>query len=127
MNNLTIATTDNKTEYLPSEVVSGICSWSFNTDPKGIELRLFWYTSGKGTVDVDTVDVLSINEPQKEGKRDFSFTLPAIPWSFSGKLISLIWAIEMIAEPGGETERFEITVSPSGKKILLERTSTTHH
>jgi hypothetical protein len=122
MNNLKIETTDNKIEYLPSERVRGTCSWSFDTTPKGIELRLFWYTSGKGTADFNTVEVFSVNEPLKEGKRDFSFTLPAIPWSFSGELISLMWAIEMIAEPGGETERFEITVSPSGKKILLERT-----
>ena len=122
MSNLTIETTGNKIEYLPCERISGTCSWAFDKSPKKIELRLFWHTSGKGTTDVNTVETLSINEPLKEGKRDFSFTLPAIPWSFSGKLISLMWAVEMIAEPVGEAERLYITVSPSGKKILLERT-----
>jgi len=121
MNNLKIETADNKTEYLPCERVIGTCSWAFDKSPKRIELRLFWYTSGKGTADVKTVEVFPINEPLREGKRDFSFTLPEVPWSFSGKLISLMWAIEMVSEPGGETERLEITVSPSGKKILIHK------
>ncbi|MEQ8190191.1 MAG: hypothetical protein ABRQ39_19650 [Candidatus Eremiobacterota bacterium] len=119
MNSLKIEITNNKTEYLPCEMVTGTCFWAFDKSPKTIELRFFWYTSGKGNGDVKTVEILTIKEPLREGERDFSFTLPAIPWSFSGKLISLMWAIEMIAEPGGETERLEITMSPSGKKILL--------
>ena len=44
---------------------------------------------------------------------------PEAPHSFSGALISLIWAVELLVEPGGLSERIEITVSPTGEEILL--------
>jgi hypothetical protein len=45
--------------------------------------------------------------------------LPEGPYSFSGKLISLIWALELACSPGSETVRREITVSPTGHEIVL--------
>jgi hypothetical protein len=45
--------------------------------------------------------------------------LPLAPYSFSGKLISLIWGLELVLEPSQETARFEFTLSPTGEEIML--------
>jgi hypothetical protein len=65
-----------------------------------IEVRLFWYTQGKGTRDVEVVDSLRVDNPEPSGHTRFSFQLPAGPYSFSGRLITLDWAIEAVALPG---------------------------
>ena len=46
-------------------------------------------------------------------------TLPAGPYSFSGRLISLIWALELVAEPGNHVARVEITLGPDGQEVVL--------
>lgn len=45
--------------------------------------------------------------------------LPADPYSFSGTLISLVWALEVVAEPGGAAGRIDVVVSPTGNEIRL--------
>ena len=47
------------------------------------------------------------------------FVLPPAPYSFSGKLISLIWAVEVVAEGIKEASRLEFTLSPDGREITL--------
>ena len=84
-----------------------------------LELSLLWYTSGKGTRDAGVVQTKRIDNPGALGSDVFSFTLPGGPYSFSGKLISLIWALELTCTPGHETVRKEIVVSPTGREILL--------
>jgi hypothetical protein len=80
---------------------------------------LFWHTRGKGTEDMDAVHQLSFPHPMAQESRPFSFSLPRGPYSFSGKLISLIWEIELIAASSKETARIEIVLSPSKKEILI--------
>ena len=119
MNTLTIETFNNKTVYLPGEKISGKAKWNITGNSKKIELKLFWYTVGKGTMDLSVVDSMVLENPLSSGSRDFSFTLPEIPFSFSGKLISVIWALELIAQGFNETGCLELTVSPSGKEITV--------
>ena len=44
------------------------------------------------------------------------------PWSFVGELITLVWAIEAVVEPGDHAARIEIAVSPTGRPIRLAGT-----
>ena len=60
------------------------------------------------TRDVGIVDTLRIDRPDASGHHDFGFRLPEGPYSFSGKLITLAWAVEVVALPDGETERLDI-------------------
>jgi len=69
---------------------------------------------------------MRFDEPGAYGAKDFSFTLPESPYSFSGKLISLIWAIELTCSAGSETLRREITLSPTGQEIVLGSVSQDH-
>jgi hypothetical protein len=55
-----------------------------------------------------------------EDARSFRFRLPESPYSFSGKLISLTWALELVAEPSKELARQEITLAPGGEAVRLE-------
>ena len=119
MNELDINLRDNKTSYAPGEMVYGLVQWNVEGNPKRCDVSLLWYTAGKGTRDVDVIESIAIDNPGAYGSRDFAFTLPGGPYSFSGKLISLIWVIELTCAPDGQTARQEITVSPTGHEILL--------
>jgi hypothetical protein len=119
MDELSIMLQDEKTAFAPRETIHGTIQWNLNANPRHLELSLFWYTAGKGTRDIGVVETLRFDAPGVFGSKDFSFTLPDGPYSFSGKLISLIWAIELTTSPSSETIRREITLSPTGREIIL--------
>jgi hypothetical protein len=113
---------DGRREFKPGESVEGRVSWSVN-GATSAELRLFWYTRGKGTEDVGIVHTVGFSNPQTTDQRTFRFALPEGPFSFSGKLISIIWAIELILEPGTSVERRELVISPSGQEVVVAHES----
>ncbi len=121
MSRLKIETTENKTAFLPGDEISGIAVWQLDKSPEAIEIRLFWYTRGKGTQDIGIAETIRFDNPVLQGGQPFSIKAPNGPYSFSGKLISLIWALELIVLPSGETERLNITISPMGGEILLPK------
>ena len=122
MTGLHIELADGRTAFKPGESVDGRVSWTVN-GATSAELRLFWYTRGKGTEDVGLVDTVAFPDPQTTDQRTFRFALPEAPYSFSGKLISIIWAIELILEPGPSVERREIVMSPSGREVVVAHES----
>jgi len=117
-----VETRDGVTAFRPGDEAAGTVRWQLDQPPRSLDLRLFWYTQGKGEQDMGVVEELPLAEPGAEGSRSFRFRLPAGPFSFSGKLISLLWAIEAVAETvgaGPQAGRCEIIVSPTGREILL--------
>lgn len=119
MSELRIELAGGRTAYRAGEPLSGRVAWRVDDQPNSVELRLFWYTSGKGTQDVGVVDTTTFATPRMDDHRDFTFPLPREPYSFSGTLISLIWAIELIVEPNGHVERQEIVLSATGQEVVL--------
>src|SRR5688500_4165836 len=119
MSELEIRTRDNKTSFLPGELLAGQVSWMFDSLHALLELRLFWRTEGKGTKDIKVVERVSFDNPRRQETRDFRFQLPDAPYSFSGRLISLIWALELVVTSTDETERLDIIVSPTNSEIAL--------
>ena len=118
MNDLRIELTDGRRAFKPGESVEGRVTWNVDRATSA-EMRLFWYTRGKGTEDVGLVETVALPDPQTTDQRTFGFALPEAPYSFSGKLISIIWAIELILEPGPSVERREIVMSPSGREVVV--------
>jgi hypothetical protein len=119
-----IETRDGRTAFHPGEEVEGTVRWSpVDRPPRSLEVRLFWYTEGKGGRDVGVVETLPLADPGPEGHQPFRFRLPDGPYSFSGKIIHLLWAIEAVAEPDDHSERLaerlDIIMSPSGREIVL--------
>lgn len=119
MSPLTIDIEQIQTAFLPGQVISGTASWNLDKPPKQACLRLLWYTQGRGTEDVGILESVEFDMPRPTDNRSFEFRLPAGPYSFSGTLISLIWAVEV--EVAGECERVDFVVSPTGEEITLNR------
>jgi hypothetical protein len=110
---------DGRTAFRSGETLSVSALWALPVAPSQLEVRLFWYTRGKGTEDVSVVAVERVDNPPAAGERSWQFKLPVQPWSFSGKLISLVWAVELVVEPSARAARAEFTLSPDGREILL--------
>lgn len=106
--------------YQPGEVIKGTVAWTAVESLRQAELRLFWHTQGKGDRDAGTVETTVFELPQPSDTREFRFSAPAFPPSFSGKLISLVWGLELVLEPGG-AEVVELVIAPGGKEIAFDR------
>lgn len=119
MNLIEVQIRDGYTAFRPGDVVEGTVRWQLEPGPAEIEARLFWYTLGKGDQDIGIVETIPYGNPVPTDRRQFRFRLPEGPYSFSGKLISLAWAVEVVAHPGDVAGRAEITVSPTGDEIRL--------
>ncbi len=124
MSELKIETENGKTQYLPGEPIAGSIQWDFMDQPKSVDLRLIWYTRGKGTEDVGIVDSVTFDSPAQYETRQFSFDPPPGPYSFAGKLIALIWTLEAVARPDDQCERLGITISPTGAEINIASTQS---
>lgn len=107
--------------FVPGDTLRGIARWSLDDALPSLEVRLIWFTKGKGTQDVKVVDRVTLDAPPRAGQRDFSFVLPDAPYSFSGKLISLIWAIEFVGKKA-PAARQEFVLSPYGAEVDLTAT-----
>ena len=119
MSELTIQLDGNRTTFRPGERVAGVAGWSLDNDADWLEVRLLWFTRGKGTQDANVVAQHHIQRPPRTGSARFDLKLPGGPYSFSGKFLSLLWALELVTPKGKETARVEFVVSPSEKEIEL--------
>jgi hypothetical protein len=112
---------ENKTAFRPGETIAGAVLWELERAPRLAEVRLLWFTRGKGTEDGSIVETVKLGAPPAADTREFSFTAPNGPYSFSGTLIALLWAVEFVAEPGDGFQRIEITIAPDAREIALPR------
>ncbi|MEN8126424.1 MAG: hypothetical protein ABFR90_01325 [Planctomycetota bacterium] len=119
MNNVTfeIETQNDQTSFLPGQTLSGTVRWMCSELPDDASLHLIWYTEGRGDEDVGLAEKCEFENPQISDEHPFRFQLPAGPYSFSGSLISLIWALELKVDK--EVVRKEIVLSPGEKEITL--------
>lgn len=104
-------------QYRPTERLRGEASWQLKKTPKKLQINLYWTTAGRGNTDLRIIESKSL-KPEKQGFNHFEFILPAGPYSFSGRLISLTWAVEFIA--GNRQCLTEtIIVAPTGEELRL--------
>lgn len=109
----------DRAAYRSGEPIRVALRWTLDERPQSLLVNLLWYTQGKGDEDVTIVSGEAIENPGTSGSREIAFTAPAHPPSFSGKLISLSWAIEALTEPADAVERCEIVIAPEAAEILL--------
>jgi hypothetical protein len=114
-----INVTDEKSAFEPGEELTGSASWQLERAARSVELRLFWFTRGRGIEDAAVVQTIRFEHPLSEETRSFRFLLPDAPYSFVGQLISLIWAIELVVEPSKEVARQDIIVGPGRQEVRL--------
>jgi hypothetical protein len=106
----------SRASFKPGETAQGTIAWDLAQAPT-IELRVFWRTEGKGTQDLDVVKVVAVPGGGPRGERSFSLPLPKFPYSYAGKLISIRWFLEAVAQPGGESSAIPLVISPTGADI----------
>ena len=108
----------NHTEFTPGDTISGKIIWTDPGEGRSLSLRLFWFTEGKGTQDIEVVHELSW--PASQGNASFSIDLPNEPYSFSGTLVSISWAIEAVLLPEETSStRYNFQLTPDGREIHL--------
>jgi hypothetical protein len=120
MNTLRVETTDGRTAFEPGEEIEVELQWELDEAPQSLELRLVWNTSGKGTTDVEVARAEQIEEPSAAGRVRKTIRLPRSPYSFSGKLVAIIWALELVALPSEESTRLEIVIAPGESEVRFE-------
>ncbi len=117
--NIQVGLRENQTAFQPGDEITGAAHWELEKEPKSAEVRLCWFTRGKGTEDAEVVESIAFQKPKPGDVRTFSFRAPREPYSFSGKLISLIWCVELVIEPGKRFLRQEITIGPEAKEVVI--------
>ena len=119
MDSLSLNIEGNLENFAPGEVIEGQAAWQLAAPPKKIYLRLFWFTQGKGTEDVGVVSETVFDHPGRAGTRTFKIEVPLSPYSFSGRLVSLTWALELSAKGTDQAVTKEIVISPYGHEVDL--------
>lgn len=117
--NLHLETLDNQMLFRPGDTIAGIAGWELDSLPRSAEVCLLWHTSGKGNRDVGVVDRAMLMPTGPTDALPWRLRVPAGPYSFSGRLITLAWSIELVIEPGPHVHRLDITVSPTGEELAL--------
>ena len=109
----------------PRESVEGSASWDVPWEPRRVTIALAWRTSGKGTVDRGVVIEHAANL-RRQGSERFRFDLPRSPYSFSGRLVSLVWQVECRVEGEHTLLRGEkasasvdFVLSPTGQELRV--------
>jgi hypothetical protein len=105
--------------YLPGETISGKIFWVLERPPEELRLTLGWWTEGRGTKDSRIEKSREWRPSSSAGEEPFELTLPPSPYSFSGTLIALKWALELRAKKEKEAVTEPIVVSPDGEPIEL--------
>jgi hypothetical protein len=107
-----------ETQFRPGDTLTGEVAWETAMPLGEIPVTLYWYTAGKGQEDVEVVARSTVSARQSSGRGGFRFDLPDFPWSFSGSLVSLVWAVEA-GSGHDEVERVRFVLAPDGEEVRL--------
>ena len=119
MHELSIHLVDGKDSFRPGDIIEGEFRWSVDreTNLQAVELRLLWYTQGKGMRDAQIADRVRIQRPGASDGQSFRFVAPRGPYSFSGRLITISWALELVLLPNEEAIQSPLMLSATGSEI----------
>lgn len=117
MNGLTLM--DGRSAFSPGEDITGTIRWSAEQAPAWLELRLFWYTEGKGTQDIGVARSERFSDPGPQGERPFRMRAPAHPQSCSGRLVSVRWALELVSADDQPVVKVDLVIAPGAREITL--------
>lgn len=108
--------------FRPGELITGHLTWKdLPKQDERLEIRFIWFTTGKGDRDFRIVDQVAANIEPSNHRVDFRFTAPHRPLSFSGALIALEFAIEVVTFPSKASHRRTLVISTDGQPIALTK------
>jgi len=105
--------------FAPGESLRGSVEWMGDAAPEALELRLLWYTEGRGDRDVGVARSLRFETPSALGSTSFELEAPSGPYSCSGRLVSIRWALEVVKRPDEETARVDLVLAPGRREVDL--------
>ncbi|MEM7410048.1 MAG: hypothetical protein AAF430_07440 [Myxococcota bacterium] len=114
-----IRTEGGETAFAPKATLRGDLQWMCDAAPETIRLRLLWYTEGRGDRDVGIAEEIPLGAPVASGSSPFRFTLPSGPYSCSGQLVSVRWAIEAVSDSPRDVGRLELVLGPDRREVVL--------
>ena len=120
MNDFTLDTLDKRSAYSPGETLGVQAFWNLLERVERVDINLVWYTEGRGDQDLSLVQQHRISNPSLSDRIEVSFEIPAGPYSFAGKLITLHWAIEIVTTPDVGSLRYDLTIGPQGQAVYLK-------
>lgn len=121
MTQLFIATADGRTDFSPGQRVKFTATWDIDASVQWLEARLFWRTSGKGTQSGEVVASHRFDHPSPKECRPLELILPQSPYSFSGRLISIEWFIELVVMPDEKSTALPIVIAPGGREVRCDQ------
>lgn len=128
MNDVWIEIEGSRHAFHPLEELRGRVRWQLDgRAADSIAVQLLWHTEGKGTRDADVVETVTIDRPPVRGERAFSMRLPAGPYSCSGKLLSIVWKLQTVVEPGDEVTQTDLVIAPGDAEVDLEALAARLH
>ena len=130
---LEIKLEDTFPAFEPGMLIRGSAAWQAFPGTGVLEVNLLWHTEGKGDRDAGIAASHTYEVTQRQGDVAFQFTAPAFPYSFSGRLISLLWKVEGVLGNGKESSALSLfsgsldsavaqvplLIAPGGKEIEL--------
>lgn len=123
MSEMKIAVRKQPAQFQPGGEIAGAAQWSLKHAPKSVEVRLLWHTRGRGIEDVAVAATVQFESPLQDDTRPFTITAPEAPYSFTGSLVTLEWALELVALPSKENARIDIVIAPGGVAIDLQKSA----
>lgn len=123
MNTMQLSLVNKPACYRPGDVVQCEVDWQLDQSPRLIELRLLWYTRGKGSADMQVVAADQCPNLQVSGRWQIGIRIPDdAVCSYTGQLMSINWAVEVVAEKKLAFARQEIDISPTGAAVVAPAT-----
>lgn len=111
--------------YYPGDRVSGqvVIYAESQIKCRNIRVEVGWFTQGKGNRDKEAIQQYVIDvqqiEPGMPISQKFAADLPPMPYSFSGELINIVWAVQVtvdIAMRSDINESRQFIVRPPEKR-----------
>lgn len=84
-----------------------------------LTLRLGWFTEGRATSDAAIVWTRVLAGLAPGAEHSFEIPLPAEPWSFSGKLVSVRWRLEVLNARDELLVAVPLVIAPGGEAVAL--------
>jgi hypothetical protein len=116
---LEIFVADSHTTFTPGQEITGQVRWALDRAPSWLEVRLFWYTEGKGTQDVRVMAQERFTDLDAHGEKPFRLRAPVSPPSCSGRLVSIRWALELVSGDVQPVAKVDLVIGPGGRELVL--------
>lgn len=105
--------------FAPGELLVFTVSRGAAAAPGPLAVQLGWFTEGRGTRDAAVVWSMPLPDLAPGADRAFEVRLPEAPWSFSGKLVSVAWRLEVLDAKRRPLAAAPLIVAPHGAVVAL--------